>query len=263
MKSLAKEPHDRFPSMEEFRKAFLGEIKLAGARPARAAARSARRRADRRRCRRRRRRRCPRPRRRSTTTRAAQAKTGRASASSAPRGGGGVVGVLHVPKATTRRPTPRPRATPAPAPPRPSRRRRGPARGKTGHGPLRGEPDGRARLREAATRRTWARPLDVKLPQTDPPPTTSSARTATGPTLTADPSEDRTVHVALEKLEAPPRPPPAEPREAPRGGAHHRRRQAQGRPSRRRRPRDTVVLGRRADSSSDWSIEGRRLGRQG
>jgi serine/threonine protein kinase len=208
MKSLNKELDDRFASMEEFRKGLLGEIKVAptpgraqpakrpaaGTRPMNVATTMS-------------------PQAQSTTLSSASSEIDDEFAPPKKKTGliVGVVGVLAaaaavaffaLPKAgSTDAAKPPVAAMPAPVAPPPK---------TTVTVRFEASPAGSHVFRKSDGKDLGAAPLDVKLPHNGP--ATDYLLRKDGYKelgVTADLSEDNTVHVALEKLEAPPPPPVA------------------------------------------------------
>ncbi len=219
MKALGKEPRDRFQTMEEFRKALVGEIKLATV-PARASG--------------------PRPMSAAfaTQTLSPKASTTLSSASSeidesfaqpgrrkrliAIAGGVAaavvVIGLLLMPKDHPKAEIPQaalPAPTPAPAP-APTL----PPVKKTVTIRFEADPAGSHLFRKKDDKDLGEVPVEVQLPKGG---TTSEYLLRLGGyrevALVADPSSDRTLHVSLNKLASPP-PLPAT-GDAKKHGAHH------------------------------------------
>jgi eukaryotic-like serine/threonine-protein kinase len=205
MKSLAKEPVDRFQSMDEYRKALIGEVKLAGA-PARSPALRSSSSA-------------------ATTTMSHKASTTLSSASSEiddslrPAGGRnwkvaavvgslaavGGIALLLLPKshdkATSQQALSAPAPTPAVAPPPPV----APPAAKTVMLRFEAEPSGAHLFAKKDGKDLGEIPVELELPKgsqsSDYLFRLAGYREVS---LTAKPNADRTLHVSLEKVPAPP-----------------------------------------------------------
>jgi eukaryotic-like serine/threonine-protein kinase len=210
MRSLQKEPRDRFESMEEFRKALVGEVKLAGA-PARAPG--------------------TRPSLLSTQTLSSKASTTLSSASSEIEGDlappqrswkvpaivGGVaaaaiVAFLAIPKGHKETPAPVTAAMPAPMPPAAP-----PPVAKTVTLRFEADPVGAHLFAKKDGKDLGAIPVEIQLPKgSESSDYLFKLAGYREVALSAKPNANRTLHVSLEKVAAPT--PPAQAADA---SKHH------------------------------------------
>lgn len=215
MRSLQKEPRDRFESMEEFRKALVGEVKLAGA-PARAPG--------------------TRPSLLSTQALSPKASTTLSSASSEIDGdlappqrswkvpavvGGlaaaGIVAFLVIPKGHQETPAPVTAAMPAPAPTPIAPAPIAPPAPKTVTLRFEADPAGAHLIAKKDGKDLGEIPLELQLPKgNDSSDYLFKLAGYRDVSLTAKPNANRTLHVSLEKVAA-----PTPPAQAADTGKHH------------------------------------------
>jgi eukaryotic-like serine/threonine-protein kinase len=206
MKSLSKEPRDRFQTMEEFRKALVGEVKLAavprpgGTRPLSTSTGAQ-----------------TLPPRASTTLSSATSEIDEGLAQPARRrrliaivGGlaaAVVIGLLVLPKGHPKEELPQAAALPAPVatPPPPSVPTLAPPVKKTVTIRFEADPAGSHLIRKKDDQDLGEVPVEVQLPKGG---STSEYLLRLGGyrevALVADPTSDRTLHVSLNKLATPP-----------------------------------------------------------